>query len=282
MLIFYKVGRIFARKIRIENSRFVAYAQKYLHKKLKSSFAIVQGHRMYLDSEDSLNLSLNGIYEALETKTISDIVSKGDIVLDIGANIGYYTLILARLVGNGGKVYAFEPDPSNFALLKKNVAINQYKNVVLINKAVSDKEGDIPLYLDNQNKGGHRLFAPKKPSHVAIEVESIFLDSFFLDKDDNISFIKMDIEGAEFNAIKGMYNLLSSNDRIKILTEFSPGELTRSGVRPVKFLKLLNSLGFKLYKFNNRTNGVSLIDVRQWSKYACMEEGTYMNILCKH
>ena len=92
---------------------------KFALKKMKSNFAIVQGHKMFLDSEDSLNLSINGIYEENETALIKKEIEQGNIVLDIGANIGYYTLIVAKLVGKNGKVFAFEPDPTNFALLKK-------------------------------------------------------------------------------------------------------------------------------------------------------------------
>ena len=98
---------------------------------IKNDFAIVMGNKMFLDPQDSLLLSINGIYEEFETELVSKEISKNDVVVDIGANIGYYTLIFAKLVGENGKVFAFEPDPSNFALLKKNVELNGFRNVVL-------------------------------------------------------------------------------------------------------------------------------------------------------
>src|SRR5262245_57312412 len=78
--------------------------------------AVVLGHRMLLDRRDSLNLSLNGIYEPLETHFVEELVPPGGCVVDIGANIGYYTLLCARWAGPTGQVYAFEPEPENFSL----------------------------------------------------------------------------------------------------------------------------------------------------------------------
>ena len=125
---------------------------------LKTTLAEVQGHKMFLDSKDALGLSINEIYEPLETEFVKKEVKKGNVVLDIGANIGYYTLIFAKLVGENGKVFAFEPDPTNFALLKKNVEMNGYKNVVLVQRAVSNKTGKLKLYLCEDNPGDHRIY----------------------------------------------------------------------------------------------------------------------------
>ncbi len=79
----------------------------------------VQGQQMWLDDKDTLELATREIYEPMETGIFLKDVRTGGVVLDIGANIGYYTLIAARLVGPAGRVYAFEPDPENFKLLKK-------------------------------------------------------------------------------------------------------------------------------------------------------------------
>lgn len=123
--------------------------------RLISNRAPVLGHMMFLDAQDILNLSINGIYEPLETEVVGREVSAGDVVVDIGAHIGYYTLMLARIVGPCGKVYAFEPDPENFTLLQRNVKENGYRNVVLLQKAVSDRNGSATLYLSDDNSGDH-------------------------------------------------------------------------------------------------------------------------------
>src|ERR1700674_193031 len=95
----------------------------------------IQGHTMFLDRNDSLQLYATGIYEPIETEIVKREVRSGEVVLDIGAHIGYYTLLFARLVGESGRVFAFEPDPANFAILSSNVAVNAYENVTLIRSA---------------------------------------------------------------------------------------------------------------------------------------------------
>ena len=99
-----------------------------------------QGNKMYVDGRDKNivpDLLSKGAYEPFETELFKKNLEKGEVVLDIGAHIGYYTLIAAKIVGNEGKVFAFEPAPDNYALLEKNVNANGYKNVILEQKAAS-------------------------------------------------------------------------------------------------------------------------------------------------
>lgn len=189
-------------------------AFKFLEPRLKSNVADVQEHKMFLDSKDSLDLSIFGLYEKLETQLVKKEIWMGDVVLDIGANIGYYTLIFAKLVGENGKVYAFEPDPTNFALLEKNVKTNGYENVILEQKAISNKNGKVKLYLGEDNKASHTIF-DTHDNRQSIEIEAIRLDDYFKNYDGGIDFIKMDIEGAEGYAIQGMALLLRKTKKNK-------------------------------------------------------------------
>lgn len=181
----------------------------FLSSRLKDTNGIaeVQGHKMFLDSKDTLALSLWGVYEPLETELVKKEVKKGDVVLDIGANIGYYTLIAAKLVGENGKVFAFEPDPTNFAILKKNVELNGYKNVVLVQKAASNKTGKLKLYLSEDNSADHKIYDSHE-GRQSTEIEATRLDDYFKNYNGEINLIKMDIEGAEGGAIQGMSSLL--------------------------------------------------------------------------
>ena len=148
--------------------------------RLKNEFVIIDGNKMFLDEKDSLLLSINKIYEKNETNFVKDSVNKGDIVIDIGANIGYYTLMFAKLVGDTGKIYSFEPDPRNFLILEKNIQINGYNNVILEKKSVSSKLGKSILYV-NENSAGSSMH---KPNNV---VNQIDVDLITLDDSVNIS-----------------------------------------------------------------------------------------------
>jgi FkbM family methyltransferase len=218
---------------------------------LKPKSVMVQGHRMWLDDQDTLELATQEVYEPLETALFKKELKAGQTVLDIGANIGYYTLIAARIVGPKGKVYAFEPDPDNFALLKKNVEANGYTNVVLVNRAVSDKTRTARLFLNPSNRGDHRLY-DSNDGRPSIAVQTIRLDDFFKKLDKKIHFIKMDIQGSEASALNGMKGLIRQNTPLRLVTEFSPGSLKLNGQDPRKYLKTLGQCGFQLREISEK------------------------------
>ena len=105
----------------LSNYRPIKAIMKNAEKKIKTDFAYVQGSKMFLDPTDSLRLSIDGVYGILDTETIKNQISKNEITIDVGANIGYYTLLFSKLVGSNGKVFAFEPEHNNYCLLKKNI-----------------------------------------------------------------------------------------------------------------------------------------------------------------
>lgn len=146
---------------------------------LKKDFAPdVLGHQMHLDERDSMRLSFTRVYEPLETQWMFDHVGPNDVVVDVGANIGYYTLLLAKQVGHAGRVFAFEPDPVNFDLLQRNVERNGYRNIVLERLAVSDVTGSVTLFTNEENRGDHRIH-PTTSDLPAVEVPSVRLDDYF-------------------------------------------------------------------------------------------------------
>jgi len=260
----------------------VKVINRFIIHRLKSSFAEVQGNKMFLDSKDSLLFSIIGAYEPFETELVKKEIKKGDVVLDLGANIGYYTLIFAKLVGEKGKVFAFEPEPDNFALLKKNVEINGYKNVVLVQKAVSNKTGKLKLYLCKDNTGGHSIhpFESPQDGNQSIEIEATRLDDYFKTYDGKIDFIKMDIQGAEKEAVQGMSSLLKKNKNVKVVSEFWPSGLKQGGIEPEEYLELLTGFGFKLYEVSEREKKIKPVDIPKFLEMYAPSRRKYTNLLC--
>ena len=115
--------------------------------RLKPSTVEVLGHRIHLDPGDSLLLSVNGAYEESEARLFEQSIRPGDVVVDIGANIGYYTLLAARAAGPQGHVYAFEPERGNYGLLTRNLAENGYTNVSAHDTAVMAQSGEQRIFV---------------------------------------------------------------------------------------------------------------------------------------
>lgn len=278
VLSLYKIGLKFLSGHGIGKFYPIKVINNFIISYLKTNFAEVQGHKMFLDSKDSLYLSIHGIHEPFVTEFVKKEVKKGNVVLDIGANIGYYTLIFAKMVGEDGKVFAFEPDPTNFSLLKKNVEINDYKNVVLVQKAVSNKTGKGKLYISEDNLGAHTIYN-SNDNRQWIEIEVIRLDDYFKNYNGKIDFIKIDIEGAEYEAIQGMRNLLKRNN-VTIVTEFNTFALKRSIIQPEEYLKLLIELGFKLYELNEQEKKIKPVNIPKLLEKYPPEEKISTNLLC--
>lgn len=214
---------------------FVRQTHKKLMKTLAPQIIDTNGFKMYhLGSLDQENPDY--------LKVMQDNIKEGNTVLDIGANIGYYTLLMSKMVGRSGKVYSFEPEPKNFEILQKNIQLNNIENVVLSNLAMSDKSGKAFMELSNDS-GQHRL------SESGIEIQTTTIDEYF--KDVKIDFIKMDAEGSEGRIFKGMKQRLPP----PLITEF--------------YYKLLDN---PIQFFSDLANSYNLYDIRDGLKLVKKDE----------
>jgi FkbM family methyltransferase len=235
---------------------------------------------MYVNATFGLTLLSTGTYESerLMTTLFTKLVTEGMIVVDIGAHVGYYTLLAAKAVGDKGKVFCFEPESSNYALLLKNAEVNGYKNVTPVRKAVFSKTGKVNLFLGRYS-GTHGLY-PSVYSTSTLAVDAITLDEFFEDKDCPIDIIKMDIEGAEMAAVTGMAEILKMNHDLKIFTEFCPIGLQGAGSSAQEYWDKLVEHGFKfIYLINERKQKLEQTDLASVMKM-CKSIG-YVNLLCQ-
>ena len=262
-------------------SSLVISLGRFVRSLSKSNIVEIEGRKMFTQNNDGLALSIFKIYEPNQTKIVKKYVHEGDVVIDVGAHVGYYTLLMAQLVGKNGKVYSFEPDPVNFELLKKSVEINGFENVVLIQKAVSDTTEKIKLFLGDNDSAINRIYDAKLgDAKKSIDVESITIDEYFKENDKLFNFIKIDSEGSEAKIINGMEKFLTKNRKLIMMTEFFPFLIKKSGDEPKQYLKSLENFGFELYnilddnKETNKINSESFLKIEPDSEYCT-------NLLCK-
>ena len=202
-------------------SRFVGVGKmaSILISRKDTILTLDDGRKFYWYPENTfslLDIPLWGDWEPEETHLISKIINKGDTVFDIGANFGWYTTLLVDLVGETGEVHVFEPIATAFDELKNNLELNgklQCRNLFLNNLAVSDTEGQLPIYLPL--KQGSALSSFKihySGKHIEYKCNVVTLDSYVnKNKVDKVSFIKCDIEGAELLMLRGAKRILSSD-----------------------------------------------------------------------
>lgn len=183
-----------------------------------------------------LNNLSEGEYESVEVRLFKECLTPGMVVLDIGANVGYYALVAARIVGPTGHVFAFEPDPRTRDALVANMARNNFKNVTVIGKGASDAEGEHEMYLSASANRSSLYQTPSLERVVGkLSVEQTTVDAELNGRVADVA--KMDIEGAEAAAYRGMRKSLRPG--AVLFMEFSPPMLAAAGADPDEFGRLL-------------------------------------------
>ena len=246
---------------RIPGVRAVYSALFEFFRPKKEVIISVRDGRLWIDPNDkgmAPDLLTYGAYDEFEADILRKHIQPGDVALDIGAHWGYFTLVISRLVGETGRVYAFEPDPDNFKLLLKNKELNKLDNVLPERLALSDKSGQARLFLDKSNFG-NKSFAkeniPAADRGGGIDVRTVTLDEYLNGR--KIDFIKIDVQGAEAYVFGGVWETMALY-KPRILMEFWPYGLKNSGRNPLEFLKKLENFGYKFYLMDARTRELKL------------------------
>ncbi len=170
-------------------------------------------------------------FEKFETYLMKRLAKNANTVVDVGANIGYYTMILSKLAK---KVVAFEPEPMNLVILRKNITTNKINNVDIVDMAVSDKVEALSLGLSNENYGDHQINSDE-PGRQRVQINATTLDDSVKDE---ISIIKIDTQGWEPKVIDGAKKLIKSDHPI-IFMEFWPKGYKRSSFNYLKMIDFL-------------------------------------------
>jgi FkbM family methyltransferase len=221
-----------------------------------------RGFRMRVNpiDENGRRIYVNG-YQPRErlTRHFVRLLRPGDCVIDIGANVGYYTVVAAKLVSPGGCVHAFEASPQVVAGLVANAALNPSANIHVHTQAVTDRCGEIEFYTAAANRTGYSSIRDLGGQTAAVAtVPTISLDSI-LDELPATRLVKIDVEGAELLVLKGMHRLLE-RDRPYVIFEIDDGFLRELGASAREQCAYLENLGYELHRIVARGDLVPITE----------------------
>ena len=206
-------------------------------------------YKMFVDTDDvnfSSHLLLDGFWEMWITEALVRYVGRGMRVIDIGANLGFYTLLMADLVGPSGHVHAFEPTPRIVSRLNKSLQVNGFANWVKVHAApVTDRADALVDLIVPASDPSHAAIGPvgsrqAGPGDQLFTLRTVTVDATIGDA--RIDFIKVDAEGAEFMIWRGMRGLIARNQPLVIFLEFAAVRYPD----PAGFLKEIHLAGFSL------------------------------------
>lgn len=248
---------------------------------MASKFSIALGNFLYKTFFPIYKITYKSFkkkQDAFEISLMKKYIKAGDHVLDIGANIGFYAEVLSGIVGEKGKVHCFEPDTTNFKHLQNRC--KKLSNVVINNKAVSEKTETIKIYTSKKLNVDHRTYKPDEYDQE-IDIQAISIDEYLsvsfdsAQDDKKINFIKMDIQGFEMSAVKGMSKTLE-NPYLKMLSEFWPYGMRKAGTSVLEYFQFLKRYGFHIYLIDNKQ--LTELTEEKVKTFLDLPETTYMNI----
>jgi len=205
--------------------------------------------------EGAKSIYLTGMYEPNEFRAVADLLGKGMTFVDVGANVGLYTLFAARKVGERGQVISIEPSAREFRRLQANVKLNRLRNVLLLKLAMSDTTGERDLLVATKDHSGHNTFGYYADGVTQLDykerVQTSTIDGIVArERVRRVDFLKLDIEGGEFFALEGSINTVRKDHPV-ILIEVSPPLLANQNCTSVMIYDYLLREGYSLYYFDS-------------------------------
>ena len=210
---------------------------------------IADGFKIPADAADYASaLMIYGRYSTDIVAVLQAIVKPGDRVIDVGGHIGFLTCHLARIVGEGGVVYSFEPDPNALARLREAVLVNQLDQVCIMPIATGEVRGEIEFQAYRDLGFSTAVIRPGEANFTLLKVKSVPLDDLVAEGqvEGPITFVKMDVEGYECSVLDGMRAILD-NDRPFVLTEVNPRMLAAAGKSTRQLFARFTERDYRVY-----------------------------------
>jgi FkbM family methyltransferase len=205
-------------------------------------------------SDIATELLFKGIHEPITTHLFRELINPGDCVVDVGANVGYFTLLASKLVGNRGMVLAFEPDHKNVKLLNDNIKLNKFDNIQTFEVALSNKGGRAVLFTSSKESARHSLIHTKEhDGDYLVNTERL---DVLVDKATKVDFLKTDTEGHELAVLQGAEKTILNNPDIKVLLEVYEDAMAACDVKvETLWLYLIGKLDFSYIYFVDDYSG---------------------------
>jgi len=215
--------------------------------------------------------------DASEIVFCHEFIRPGFTVFDLGANIGFYSKIFSKIVGPAGRIVCFEPDVTNYKHLKNRV--RKLKNVTINQMAISETNTSLKVYTSRLLNVDHRTY-PVDDYDDVYTVPATSIDNY-VDNQFTVDFIKMDLQGFEYHALKGMEKTIAKNQTLIILTEFMPQILHLFNLSLADYLGFIQSLNLKIFTLTKTSlSELSQADIKKYQHY---KDDDYDNIvLCKN
>ena len=222
----------------------------------------IEGFNIPLQLSDPIQRQIYfGLYEQPETKLLREKLPETGIFIDVGANVGYFSLLASALVGKGGSVHTFEPIPKNLQVLVDAIESNKISNIVTNQVAIGRKKGTIELFINDTEMGNaSSIIGPNRKKAVIAPIITLG-DYIEISEINQVDFIKIDIEGGEFDALSGMEKILRHKIAPDLIVEINPYFLQQNGVAPSIILGMLSDFGYKYYKILN-SGVISEVDLQ--------------------
>lgn len=239
------------------------------------------------DLHVSAQIREHGVWEPFETQLVLQCVEPGHVCVDVGANIGYFTVLSGQAVGAGGRVYAFEPEPGNLALLQRNIALNHMSDrCTVVAAGLAENECSADFFLSADNQGDHQLH-PDNPAQSldSISIQCLAGDDYFSSREVRVDFVKIDTQGAEYGVVAGLLKTLqSSGESLKLLVELTPHSLRMAGYSGAQLIALLATLRLPFFivdHVEHRLVATSAEELSIWCNNVddCSGDRGFMNIL---
>jgi FkbM family methyltransferase len=198
-----------------------------------------------LDRLVYLGLHRSGLMGKDEARLLRNLIRPGMRIVDVGANVGLYSLLMARRTGDQGSVVAFEPEPNLFAILVANCTRNGAHNVTALSQALGAANGPAVFQRSAFNSGDNRL-GGHSSAHEPLEVKVVRFDD--IQPETSPDFIKIDVQGHELDVLRGMEGALARNHDVRVLFEFCPSASRAAGSSAEELLGFLRDRDFLLYE----------------------------------